>query len=223
MTTAAKTGTGTGTGRKKGTGTGTGAKKGTGSAKTSKKKTGKRPYTMSQKTLDQRRENALRMLQKNSATTPEEREFNAMVIQHSLQTIEIAKSADLKDPEALFDCFRRYMELCAQNGMRISNIGACSALGISRFSFDTWLNGTAHVNDPRYKKLAEFIHSVCAMSREQLISAGKINPVIGIFWQRNYDGLRNDTEQVQNIREENDSDDMTSNEYIKKYGSLLDE
>ena len=102
-------------------------------------------------------------------------------------------------------------------------MGACSTLGISNFTLNSWMHGEYHVKDPRYKKLAEFIHNVCAMSREQLISAGKINPVIGIFWQRNFDGLRNDTEQMQNIHDDSDTDDMTSGEYMKKYGSLLDE
>ena len=77
------------------------------------------------------------------------------------------------------------------------------------------------MNDPRYKKLAELIYSVCSMTREELISQGEINPVIGIFWQRNYDGLRNDTEQMQSLQDSNQEEDMTSNEYMKKYGNLL--
>ena len=198
----------TGTGSKK---TGTGGKRKTGTGRKNK------GYTMSDAALIQRRANAGAL----PATNPEDKDLNARVIQHSLQTIEIAKNADRKNPESLLSCFQNYLTLCLQNGMRIGNIGACTALGITTMTLSYWKNGQRNADDPRYKKLAELIYSVCSMSREELISQGKINPVIGIFWQRNYDGLRNDTEQVQSMQDNNNENQVTGNEYMKKYGDLL--
>ena len=199
----------TGTGSKK-TGTGTKRKTGTGRKNNEKKK-------LSEAQLIQANRNAGSL----PAMKPEEMDLNKRIIQHSMQTIEISKSADRKDPESLLSCFQNYLTLCLQNGMRVGNIGACTALGITTATLSYWKNGQRQVNDPRYKKLAELIYSVCSMTREELISQGEINPVIGIFWQRNYDGLRNDTEQMQSLQDSNQDEDMTSNEYMKKYGSLI--
>ena len=62
------------------------------------------------------------------------------------------------------------------------------------------------------------------MFRDAMISSNKLNPVIGIFWQRNFDGLRNDTEQVQAIREAEDNDEYGSSKaYKEKYKNLIGE
>ena len=55
-----------------------------------------------------------------------------------------------------------------------------------------------------------------------MVSDSKINPVIGIFWQRNFDGLRNDTEQVQ-ANQEQDDDFATAKSYKEKYKNLIGE
>ena len=197
-----KTGTGTGTGR------GRGKPKGT-----------KNGYTMSDK--------AVIVRGNNTASTPalndEEKSLNARIIQHSLQCAEISKNADINNPESLLACFHEYLKLCLENGMRIGNMGAISSMGINASTLSRWKNGTIRADDPRYRRLAEYICNVCSTSREQLISDGKINPVIGIFWQRNFDGLRNDTEQQQSILDNPEGLDTTSSEYVKKYGQLIDE
>ena len=65
------------------------------------------------------------------------------------------------------------------------------------------------------------VRSTCAMFRESRISDNKLNPVIGIFWQRNFDGLRNDTEQVQAINEQNDDEYSGSKAYKDKYRDMI--
>ena len=42
------------------------------------------------------------------------------------------------------------------------------------------------------KKVRQF----CATYREGLMEDGKVNPVTGIFWQKNYDGMKDQTEMV---------------------------
>ena len=46
------------------------------------------------------------------------------------------------------------------------------------------------------RNLIKSIRQVCAVYREQLMQDGKVNPVVGIFWQKNYDGMRDQTETV---------------------------
>jgi hypothetical protein len=81
-------------------------------------------------------------------------------------------------------------------------------------------------DDPEIREFCAFVRKTCAMFREEMVSANKLNPVIGIFWQRNYDGLRNDTEQVQNNTaiDDGQGDEFSSVSEIKKrYGDLLKE
>lgn len=157
------------------------------------------------------------------AETGAEKDYNTMLIEHTLKTYEISRNADIKDPDSLRACFIEYMKLCSQNGYKIGNLGACTAMGINPRTLAMWKDGDRREEDKRYKELAEFVLSVCAMTREQLITDQKINPVIGIFWQRNFDGLRNDTEQIQQAQGENMEENTSASEYLEKYGKLIEE
>lgn len=44
--------------------------------------------------------------------------------------------------------------------------------------------------------LIKKVQKVCALYREGLMQDGKVNPVTGIFWQKNYDGMKDQTEMV---------------------------
>lgn len=156
------------------------------------------------------------------AETGAEKDYNTMLIEHTLKTYEISRNANIKDPDSLRGCFIEYMKLCSQNGYKIGNLGACTAMGINPRTLEMWKDGNRRDNDSRYRELAEFVLSVCAMTREQLITDQKINPVIGIFWQRNFDGLRNDTEQQQQLQNDN-MESTSASEYLEKYGKLIEE
>ena len=154
--------------------------------------------------------------------TTEEINYNSLVIKHSLECFEISRDADINRPETLAECFRKYLIICEKNGMKIGTIGACTAMGISYKVLESWRLGYKRANNPEYKSLADMVCGICSMSREQLISDGKLHPVIGIFWQRNFDGLRNDTEQLQQT-ETADNENMTAEEYRQKYGQLAED
>jgi hypothetical protein len=76
-------------------------------------------------------------------------------------------------------------------------------------------------DDPEIREFCQWVRKTCAMFRENLVADSKINPVIGIFWQRNYDGLRNDTEQVQAMQEQEDESYGNSGSYKDKYKKLI--
>lgn len=171
-----------------------------------------RTYTMTSKAYAQRQDNfAMR-----PAETDEERSYNARQIEHIRKVYEIGTMADRSDPVSLRSCFIAYLKMCQENGFKVSNLAAYASMGMSNGTFQQLKRR------PEYKELAEFVLTVCAMSRESLISDGKINPVIGIFWQRNFDGLRNDTEQVQAINEQEDEyAQFGGTSYKDRYRNLI--
>lgn len=222
------TGTGnkSGTGRKKtGTGTRSGTGTGTGASETKEKKKGAgRPFGA---TTRKKRQNALAISQlKDAARThqldesSEESDYNARQVEHVLKIAEIASHADRKDVASLRSCFVNYLRLCQMDGFKVGNLAAYAAMGIDSNVAKAWDRG----RDEEHKELIRYVRQVCGLFREGLIADQKINPVIGIFWQRNFDGLRNDTEQ-QAITQEMDrqSELVSGDDYKRKYGALLDE
>lgn len=175
-------------------------------------------YTHSEKSLAQRKA-VSPMVEIGKPFSGADEEYNARHIEHIMRIHEIASGADIKDPVSLKSCFINYLMLCQQDGFKIGQIAACAAMGISRMTLHNWLSS----NREEYRQLANFVQTTCALSREELIADSKINPVIGIFWQRNFDGLRNDTEQQQTAKETEDSSMETAADYMKKYGKLIEE
>ena len=150
------------------------------------------------------------------AKTEEELAENASRIEHIIRVQEIASHADRKDLLSLKSCFIEFLKLCQEDGSPIGNIAVYAALGFTNQEFDQW----SKADIPERKEFVRFIKSTCAMFREGLVTEGKLHPVVGIFWQRNFDGLRNDTEQVQSLKDA-DETSAQSNNYRKRYANLI--
>ena len=196
-------------------------KSGTGKRKRGRPKGSKSGYTMSEKAIVARKKG----LDKNHAVylpaeTEEEMSYNARQIEHIMRIHEIAQNANSKDLASLKSCFLNYLKLCQSDGFKVGNMAACAAMGITAQVLNNW---AIRDTRPDYKAFAQFVKTTCSLSRETLIADQKINPVIGIFWQRNFDGLRNDTEQQQLLQEQETDEQLTADEYRKKYGKLLEE
>lgn len=174
----------------------------------------RKKYNVSEAALAQRRNNSALI----PARTDEEMDYNARQIQHMIRIQEIAMSADKNDITSLKSCFSNYLRLCQEDGFKISNIAAYASMGMTRDQFDRF----KRKDSQEIRELVSMVQSICAVSRETLISDNKLNPVIGIFWQRNFDGLRNDTEQAQAAaeQEENDTDNKS---YKSKYMEMIGE
>lgn len=201
---------------KMGTGTGTEKRKG------GRPKGSKSSYNVSEKALAQRRD-ASEKHQADIKTYKdiEGMEYNARQIDHILAISEIASHADRKDVLSMRSCFLNYLRLCQQDGFRVGNLAAYASMGIDLHTAVLWEKG----KDEERKKLIRYVRQVCGLCREGAIADQKINPVIGIFWQRNFDGLRNDTEQQAITQEmtQLDNDTMTGDDYKRKYGDLIDD
>ena len=178
-----------------------------------KERTGR--YTLTPAAQKQR-EVAAQQTAYPTAKTEQELAENAQRIEHIIKVQEIASHADRKDLLSLKSCFIEYLRLCQMDGSSVGNLGAYSAMGFTATEFSSW----AKSDDPERREFVRFIKSTCAQFREGLISDGKLHPVVGIFWQRNYDGLRNDTEQVQSLQAQEDVS-RESNSYRKRYANLI--
>lgn len=113
---------------------------------------------------------------------------------------EIFPVGDLprNDPEKMVEVmterFQHYLAMCDKYGMKIGNQAAYFALGIDKQTAWDWVNRPS-VNS----LLSDFIKKIqyfCATYREGMMEDGKINPVVGIFWSKNYDGLKDQQEVV---------------------------
>lgn len=185
---------------------------------TVKKKVGrpkgrKSSYTMSEKALAQRA--STRAIQ--NPRTDEDIEYNARLITHIMQINEIAATADRHDILSLRSCFVAYLKLCQANGFNVSNLSAYAAMGMDYKTFFAF----SKKEDPEIREFCQWVKKTCAMFRENMVANNKLNPVIGIFWQRNYDGLRNDTEQVQAAQEQEEDSYETNSSYKDKYRKLI--
>lgn len=173
----------------------------------------KHKYTVSEKALEQRRNN--RMIK--DPKTPEDIAYNARLIGHIIHINEIASHADKNDLLSLRSCFVAYLELCQQDGFPVTNLAAYASMGFDMVRFDLF----SKKDNPEQREFCRWVRKTCSMFREAMVAGNKLNPVIGIFWQRNFDGLRNDTETVQPVREMEEDEASGSGAYKEKYKNLI--
>ena len=57
-------------------------------------------------------------------------------------------------------------------------------------------NGSDAVKDLLYE-----IQAVCGSYRETITGEGKLNPITSIFWQKNFDGLKDQSQQVVTVQD----------------------
>lgn len=101
---------------------------------------------------------------------------------------------DTKSPEALEARLAEYLAICERHGMKVGNQAMCMALGVDVNDLKRWAEGLAPT--PQLSLVAKKARSICSAFRESYMQDGKVNPVTGIFWQKNYDGLRDQQEHV---------------------------
>lgn len=123
--------------------------------------------------------------------------YNTKMIQFLIDitpTEPLDKSDPVKMAEEMERRFMRYLNICAERDIKIGNQAAYMAMGVDKGTVWEWLNRN-HTN-PAITDLLRKVQHFCANYRESLMVDGKVNPVVGIFWQKNYDGLRDQQEVV---------------------------
>lgn len=101
---------------------------------------------------------------------------------------------DHNDVEEMERRFRNYLQLCAEWDMKVGNQAAYAAIGIDKGTAWEW--GNRNLGNPARTAFIKKVQQYCALYREGLMEDGKVNPVTGIFWQKNYDGLKDQQEVV---------------------------
>ena len=111
-----------------------------------------------------------------------------------MQAILPTEPLDYNDVDEMERRFAVYLNLCAEWDMKVGNQAAYAAIGINKGLVWDWLN--RREANPRRTDFIKKVQTICAMYREGLMEDGKVNPVTGIFWQKNYDGMKDQQEVV---------------------------
>jgi hypothetical protein len=146
---------------------------------------------------------------------------NSVYLAVLVETQRIAKKADRNNIETLYNCLFEYLELCRKYNVKLSNLGAYNACGLSRENITQWATGKKRKGNPEYAKFANFVRSICAQYRETLMIEGKVSPIIGIWWQKNFDHFSDNPVPYLDTVDENE--ELTSAEIAEKYKDMPDE
>ena len=134
---------------------------------------------------------------------------------------EISQDADINDIDSLYSCLDRYLKWCYHHNVTITNGGAYAACGVSKQAISDWECGVKRASQPEYKEFARLIRKLCGINREQMMADGKLNPVVGIWWQKNWDGFSDRPPELQAAEEK--EEDPTVNEIAQKYAGIGDD
>lgn len=130
-----------------------------------------------------------------------------------MMDITPTEKLDVWDVPEMERRFRHYLEKCAEHGMKVGNMAAYYAIGIDKDTARDWVHQDRQMRNQR-TLFVKKVQQICAMFREGLMEDGKINPVTGIFWQKNYDGLKDQQETI--ITPNNPLGDTTDPETLRR-------
>lgn len=133
----------------------------------------------------------------------------------------VSFGVDIKNVEDMRNRFYQYVQLCALTDMKLGNMNAYSAMGISQAQAWQWKAG-ANGSTPERKALIEEVDSICSGSREIYAQDSQINPVLAIFYHKNYDGLR-DIQSHEVAPMDLLGDKQTPEQIAEKYKDIIDD
>lgn len=177
------------------------------------------PYTITPKSRESDRRNARRARElspviRDQKALREPNEYNTTVIRTIIESggLDFEPTDDPRLREAE-ERFINYINVCAESGMKVGNLMAYNAIGIDhRRILELSTPGARGYRGPQWQVFIQKIRSFCSAFREILMQDGKINPVTGIFWQKNYDGLADKQEVVvtpgQDLGEQTSAEDL---------------
>lgn len=114
-----------------------------------------------------------------------------------LAVAAMGRSADLTNIDDLRMRFYSYLELAQRCNMKVSNLCAYLSVGMTYDkAYKQMKNGSDAVKDLLYE-----IQAVCGSYRETITGEGKLNPITSIFWQKNFDGLKDQSQQVVTVQD----------------------
>lgn len=106
----------------------------------------------------------------------------------NLACMAINRHSDTRNMDKMRQAFEAYATLCSLTGTVMTNAAAYYCMGIDTNTAHRWLHGKESSNPERTALITE-VNKVCAMNREAMAAAGLVNPVLSIFWHKNYDNF----------------------------------
>lgn len=152
---------------------------------------------------------------------PENREYN----ENAIRFREIIKpgyminrnhpaAENIQEIKRRFD---NYLKKCIEFNMTPCNGTAYFAMGTSYWSFRDWLSS----RNPELQNFAEYVRSYFGSVRDQMMVDGEVHPAVGIFHQKNYDGLKDQQEYVVSANSVL-GEIVTEDELARKYLEVAD-
>lgn len=135
-------------------------------------------------------------------------------VQNTLETLEeLRKLPRCKTDEEVESRIDAYFKFCRKNALRPGVETLCLSLGISRVTFWNWRN---HIKcSDRRAELAESALQYIASYLELLTINGAVNPVVGIWLQKNWLNYR-DNASLEIVA--NTGNNYISEEDVKEIG-----
>lgn len=147
----------------------------------------------------------------SNGVAPMSSDESALFCQYALDMFH-SPSVDLSDTDAVAAAIDGYFKYCIDRGLRPGNLGLYAVLGLSKQDVSDALRGASHRLRPSTIDLLKKAKQALATYRELLGSQGKLNPVTLIFWQKNYDGLKDQQDIVltpnTGIQQEHSADEI---------------
>lgn len=123
---------------------------------------------------------------------------------------------DLHDPEQVTEAIIGYFTDCELSGKRPGNMGLYRALGMSRQDMNNILTGKSKSKaSPTCIDIFKKALHLLSEYREQLGLQGKINPIPLLFWQKNYDGLE-DNSKVELVASRGSDPELTPEQVARQ-------
>ena len=131
-------------------------------------------------------------------------EFNEAFVNFIIDITPEEPLTNLNDVLTMQKRFKNYLEQCCKHNFKMGNQSCYLALGLTADQFKYILH-TPNVNRERYEFCLQ-VKQILSTYREVQIQEGMLNPVIGIFWQKHFDGYtdvpKKDEETITTMNDE---------------------
>lgn len=121
-------------------------------------------------------------------------EMSTMIRQ--AMTISHWPDIDTDDADQVAERIDKYHQFCFEEGLKPDMSGMALALGTSRMTLWRWENGVESNKSQAVRYLLKRARAVNELLMSQMMTAGKINPVVGIFLLKNSHGFKDQQDVV---------------------------
>lgn len=102
---------------------------------------------------------------------------------------DTSKPPAYSDAGLLTAAITTYFRHCSAKGLRPGIIGLCAAVDIDYKTYKAAYTGMTHVISSECLAILQKAHRFIDSYTEQTAAAGVLNPVLAIFWEKNFTGL----------------------------------